>query len=99
MDEREEKKKEAKKENNTKNTEKKKFSVLGLISFILSIFGLWKFGIPLGIVSISLGIVALANFEKEEKRGKWMAFAGLILGTIDWVGVLVLTILTNLSII
>ena len=99
MDERKEEKQEVKKEDKTNSTEKRKFSVLGLISFLVSLVGLWGYGIPLGIVSISLGIVGLANLERQERRGKWMLFAGLIIGTIDWLGVLVLTILVNLSII
>ena len=99
MDERKEEKQEVKKEDKTNSTEKKKFSVLGLISFLVSLVGLWGYGIPLGIVSISLGIVGLTNLERQERRGKWMLFAGLIIGTIDWLVVIVLTILVNLSII
>ena len=52
-------------------------------SFILSLF----FWIPLlnnftAILAIVFGIVALKEFDEKTMRGKWMAIAGITIGTV-----------------
>ena len=64
----------------------KELNVLGLISMIISIVGLFIFGIPCGVVSLILGIIGIAT--AGETKGKGMAIAGTVVGAIDLVTVL-----------
>ena len=64
----------------------KELNVLGLISMIIALIGLFIFGIPCGIVSLILGIVGIAT--AGDTKGKGMAIAGTVVGTIDLVTVL-----------
>ena len=64
----------------------KELNVLGLISMIIAIVGLFIFGIPCGIASLILGIVGIAT--AGDAKGKGMAIAGTVVGTIDLVAVL-----------
>ena len=64
----------------------KELNVLGLISLIIAIVGLFMFGIPCGVASLILGIIGIAT--AGETRGKGMATAGIVLGAIDLVAVL-----------
>ena len=64
----------------------KELNVLGLISLIIAIVGLFMFGIPCGVASLILGIIGIAT--AGETRGKGMAIAGTVIGAIDLVAVL-----------
>ena len=64
----------------------KELNVLGLISMIIAIVGLFIFGIPCGVTSLILGIVGIAT--AGETKGKGMAIAGTVVGAIDLVAVL-----------
>lgn len=64
----------------------KELNVLGLISMVIAIIGLFVFGIPCGIASLILGIIGIAT--AGETRGKGMAIAGTVVGAIDLVAML-----------
>lgn len=64
----------------------KELNVLGLISMIIALVGLFIFGIPCGIVSLILGIIGIVT--AGETKGKGMAIAGTVVGAIDLVAVL-----------
>ena len=64
----------------------KELNVLGLISMIIAIIGLFIFGIPCGVTSLILGIIGIAT--AGETKGKGMAIAGTVVGAIDLVAVL-----------
>lgn len=66
---------------------------MAVASLVCSLIGLLIFGIPLGILSIVFGSVALGRIKIEPVQpGKGMAIAGIILGIVDIIGVfLILT--------
>lgn len=64
----------------------KELNVLGLISMIIALVGLFIFGIPCGIASLILGIIGIVT--AGETKGKGMAIAGTVVGTVDLVAVL-----------
>ena len=64
----------------------KELNVLGLISMIIAIVGLFIFGIPCGVASLILGIIGIAT--AGDTKGKGMAITGTIIGAIDLVAVL-----------
>ena len=64
----------------------KELNVLGLISMIIALIGLFIFGIHCGIASLILGIIGIAT--AGETKGKGMAIAGTVVGAIDLVAVL-----------
>ena len=64
----------------------KELNVLGLISMIIALIGLFIFGIPCGVTSLLLGIIGIAT--AGDTKGKGMAITGTIIGAIDLVAVL-----------
>ena len=64
----------------------KELNVLGLISMIIALIGLFVFGIPCGVASLILGIIGIAT--AGDTKGKGMAITGTIIGAIDLVAVL-----------
>ena len=68
---------------NIKNLTGKKNNAMALTSFIVSLCGLVIAGIPCGVVSIVFGGIAMAKFNPETQKNKWMAIVGLILGVVD----------------
>lgn len=64
----------------------KELNVLGLISIIIALVGLFIFGIPCGVASLILGIIGIVT--AGETKGKGMAIAGTVVGAIDLVIVL-----------
>lgn len=62
-----------------------KINGIGLAALIISIVGLFKFQIILGLISIILGIVGLINFSDEHRNEKIEAFGilAIIIGFID----------------
>ena len=60
--------------------------MLGLISIIIALVGLFIFGIPCGVASLILGIIGIVT--AGETKGKGMAIAGTVVGAIDLVIVL-----------
>ena len=61
----------------------KELNVLGLISMIIALIGLFIFGIPCGVASLILGIIGIAT--AGDTKGKGMAITGTIIGAIDLV--------------
>ena len=61
----------------------KELNVLGLISMVIALIGLFFFGIPCGIASLILGIIGIVT--AGETKGKGMAIAGTVIGAIDLV--------------
>lgn len=68
----------------------KKMEVLGLLSMIFGIVGVFIAGIPLGIAALILSIISLTKFSNAPNRfsGKGMAIAGMILGFVAIIGAL-----------
>ena len=64
----------------------KELNVLGLISMIIELIGLFIFGIPCGVAALILGIIGIAT--AGETKGKGMAIAGTVVGAIDLVAML-----------
>ena len=64
----------------------KELNVLGLISMIIALIGLFIFGIPCGVASLILGIIGIAT--AGDTKGKAMAITGTIIRAIDLVAVL-----------
>ena len=50
---------------------------LGVAGFVLS---LCCVGLPLGLIAVGLGAVALTRIKPEGPRGKGLAIAGIVLG-------------------
>lgn len=61
----------------------KELNILGLISMIIALIGLFIFGIPCGVASLILGIIGIAT--AGDTKGKGMAITGTIIGAIDLV--------------
>lgn len=61
----------------------KQYNKMGIISFIVSIVGMFVAGLPCGFAAVVTGIMGLAKFNNEEEKGKWMAIAGLVIGILD----------------
>ena len=70
----------------------KKTQGMATTSFVLGIIGLFIAGIPLGLLAMIFGISSLTRINKEPDRfiGKGFGIAGVILGFIDVVGVLII---------
>ena len=64
----------------------KELNVLGILSMIIAIVGLFIFGFPCGVASVILGIIGIAT--AGDTKGKGMAIAGTVVGVIDLVAVL-----------
>ena len=69
--------------------EKPKTEVLGIISFILGIIGLFNLGIPFGIVALILGIISLVkhSFSKGKYGSRIFAIFGILFGLFDIIAV------------
>ena len=76
----------------TQNVGQRKQNSMALTSFILSLVGLIVAGLPCGIVAIITGIIGLVKFDATKEKGKGFAIAGLIVGVIDVVAVIISTI-------
>ncbi len=61
------------------------FAVVG---FIVSLISLIIFGIPMGVLSVILGILAKNCMIKKNSRGKVLALLAIIIGFLDIFGVL-----------
>ena len=66
----------------------KELNVLGLISMVIAIVGLFVFGIPCGVASLILGIIGIAT--AGDTKGKGMAVTGTVIGAFDLLTVLFL---------
>lgn len=96
MDENEVKEVEQNENVNTSSNEEKSLNVCGLLSFILSLVGLFILGLPLGIAAVVLGIVGIVKFDREKQKYKWMGIVGLCVGAFDIVGVII-NIITSVA--
>ena len=76
----------------------KKNNGLGVASFVLSLVGLIIAGIPCGILAIIFGGISIFKFNPETQKNKWMGIAGLIIGIVDIVSVVLIMpmLLSNL---
>ena len=66
----------------------KKLNILGLISMLIALLGLFVFGIPCGIASLVLGIIGIVT--AGEDKGIGMAVTGTVIGAFDLLTVLFL---------
>ena len=80
----------------TQNVGQRKQNSMALASFIIALVGLIVAGLPCGIVAIILGIVGLVKFDATKEKGKGFAIAGLVIGVIDVIAV-VLNIIIQAS--
>lgn len=80
----------------TQNVGQRKQNSMALASFIIALVGLIVAGLPCGIVAVILGIVGLVKFDATKEKGKGFAIAGLVIGVIDVIAV-VLNIIIQAS--
>lgn len=80
----------------TQNVGQRKQNSMALASFIIALVGLIVAGLPCGIVAVILGIVGLVKFDATKEKGKGFAIAGLVVGVIDVIAV-VLNIIIQAS--
>ena len=78
------------------NNVQKKVNVCGLVSFIFSLVGIVVAGLPCGIVATITGIIGLVTFKSETQKGKGFAIAGLTIGIIDVV-IMIIYIVMNVA--
>lgn len=74
-----------------KNDGETKLEVLGLLSMIFAIIGLFVAGIPLGLTSIILAAISFGKFARSPGRfkGQGFAIAGMIIGAVAILGALI----------
>ena len=77
------------------NSNTKNFNNMALTSFIFSLVGLIIAGIPCGIVALLLGGKEL---KQNNEKGKGFAIAGIIIGIIDIV-LVIINIILKISVI
>ncbi len=65
------------------NNMPKKNSVLGIVSLVFCIVGIFVAGLPCGIVATITGIIGIATFKPEKEKGRGLAIAGLVVGIIE----------------
>ena len=65
------------------------YNVCGLLSFIFSLVGLLIFGMPCGIAAVILGIIGLCTFKSDIHKGKGLTIAGIAVGAVDIIFVIV----------
>jgi|SRR3989344_3942263 len=70
-----------------------KTAIIGLILSIIAIFGI---GLA-GIVGFILGIVALVQIKHTDEKGKGLAIAAIVIGSIWSFGVAILKLLIDLG--
>ena len=79
---------------NTANQGEAKTNGQAIASFVLSIVGLFIFGLICGILALSMGVTSLKHIKAfPNEKGKGLAIAGIVIGSIDCVFVLLGTIL------
>ena len=71
----------------------KKNNVFAIVSLVLSLVGLIVAGLPCGIAAVVTGIIGLVKFDAETQKGKGMAIAGIIVGAVDIVLVVLFMII------
>ena len=68
-----------------------------IASLVCGLAGLLIFGLPLGIVAISLGTASLNHLKNfPQDKGKGLAIAGLVIGIVDVVLIILSVIITAL---
>lgn len=84
-------------ETNT-TTQKEKYNGQAIASFVLSLVGLFVFGLICGILSLTLGITALNHIKAlKNEKGKGLAIAGIVIGSLDCIMILFGTIVNIIS--
>lgn len=70
----------------------KRLEVLGLLSMIFGITGLFIFGIPFGLAAVILGFSSLGKFTSrpDEFMGRGFMIAGIIIGFVAIIGMLLI---------
>ena len=67
---------------------------LAIASLVLSLVGLIVAGLPCGLAAVITGIIGVAKFNPETEKGKGMAIAGIIVGALDVVLVVIFMIIS-----
>ena len=64
---------------------------MGLSSLVIAIIGIFAFGVPLGILSIVVGSLAIGRIKRSAgtKWGYGFAIAGILVGAFALIGALV----------
>ena len=62
---------------------KKKVNGLAVAGFVISLVGMFCFGIVCGILSVIFCAIALKQIPAKNQGGKGLAVAGLIIGILD----------------
>lgn len=80
-----------------KSDNDKRMSGMAVAGFIVSLLGLFLFGILMGLIGIIFSAIGLAKINKNQDKfkGKGLAVAGLIIGIIDilvWIVIIALVI-------
>ena len=81
------------------NNVPKKNNVCALVSLIVSLVGIVIAGLPCGIIATITGIIGLVTFKKDTEKGKGMAIAGLIIGVLEIVIMILFMIMQVASIL
>lgn len=80
------------KENSTsKIPVKKRFNIYGVLSFIISLAGIFYFGVPIGVIAIIFGIIGINKYDDNTQKGNWISILGFCIGTIDILSVIILS--------
>lgn len=82
------------------NQETSKVNGLAIASFVVSLVGLIIFGLYCGLIALGMGITALKRIKIfPEMKGKGLAIAGIVIGSIDVFFVLLATIINILLVL
>lgn len=85
-------------QNTNATNEKGKYNGQAIASFVLSLVGLFVFGLICGILSLTLGITALNHIKAlKNEKGKGLAIAGIVIGSLDCIMILFGTIVNIIS--
>lgn len=82
----------------TANQGKSKTNGQAIAAFVVSLVGLFIFGVYCGLISLGLGITALKHIKAfPNEKGKGLAIVGIVIGAIDVIFVILGTILTVIA--
>lgn len=77
----------------------KKQNPMGIVSLVFSLVGLIIAAIPAGLVALITGIIGVTKFDSATQKGKGLAIAGIVIGVIDIISGIVLTIIRTATVL